>query len=103
MIKIKLKTNTSGIEENTNQTGPVSIFHALDTCEDDQVLVTGEFVVEDVVLWTHSGHRSDFRHVAAVRNILDSTSKEGRNVLFNDALNTFYLWLYGVRHMVKDQ
>ena len=29
-------------------------------------------------------------------------SKEGGNVLFNDALNTFYLWLYGVRHMVKD-
>ena len=32
-------------------------------------------------------------------------SKEGRkegNVLFNDALNIFYLWLYGVRHMVED-
>ena len=29
------------------------------------------------------------------------TRKEG-NVLFNDALNTFYLRLYGVRHMVKD-
>ena len=31
--------------------------------------------------------------------------KEGRkegNILFNDALNTFYLQLYGVRHMVKD-
>ena len=27
--------------------------------------------------------------------------KEG-NVLFNEALNTFYLRLYGVRHMVKD-
>ena len=27
--------------------------------------------------------------------------KEG-NVLFNNALNTFYLWLYGVRHMIKD-
>ena len=27
--------------------------------------------------------------------------KEG-NVLFNDALNTLYLRLYGVRHMVKD-
>ena len=27
--------------------------------------------------------------------------KEG-NVLFNDILNTLYLWLYGVRHMVKD-
>ena len=25
-----------------------------------------------------------------------------RNVLFNDALNIFYLRLYGVRHMVKD-
>ena len=25
-----------------------------------------------------------------------------RNVLFNDDLNTFYLRLYGVRHMVKD-
>ena len=31
--------------------------------------------------------------------------KEGRkkgSVLFNDTLNTFYLRLYGVRHMVKD-
>ena len=27
--------------------------------------------------------------------------KEG-TVLFNDAYNTFYLRLYGVRHMVKD-
>ena len=25
-----------------------------------------------------------------------------RNALFNDALNTFYLRLYGVRHMIKD-
>ena len=32
--------------------------------------------------------------------------KEGRkegNVLFNDALNTFYFRLYGMRHMVKDR
>ena len=32
-------------------------------------------------------------------------SYEGRKegtVLFNDVLNTFYLRLYGVRHMVKD-
>ena len=27
--------------------------------------------------------------------------KEG-NILYNDTLNTFYLWLYGIRHMVKD-
>ena len=38
--------------------------------------------------------------VAAISNIL-LLSKEG-NVLFNDALNTFYLRLYGVRHMVND-
>ena len=25
-----------------------------------------------------------------------------RNALFNDALNTFYLRLNGIRHMVKD-
>ena len=34
-------------------------------------------------------------------NYLVEIRKEG-NVLFNDALNTFYLRLYGVRHMVKD-
>ena len=28
--------------------------------------------------------------------------REEGNVFFNDALNTFYLRLYGVRHMVKD-
>ena len=31
-----------------------------------------------------------------------SNLERERNVLFNDALNTFYLRLYGVRHMVKD-
>ena len=32
---------------------------------------------------------------------VSSVCNEG-NVLFNDTLNTFYLRLYGVRHMVKD-
>ena len=35
---------------------------------------------------------------------IDNEREEGRkegNVLFNDALNTFYLRLYGVMHMVK--
>ena len=36
-----------------------------------------------------------------IKSITPETRKEG-NVLFNDALNTFYLRLYGVRHMVKD-
>ena len=43
--------------------------------------------------------------VKTIRVVQYSTRREGRkegNVLFKDALNTFYLWLYGVRHMVKD-
>ena len=28
--------------------------------------------------------------------------KEEGNILFNDALNTFYLRLYGIRHTVED-
>ena len=36
-----------------------------------------------------------------VKDHSDSKRKEG-NVLFNDTLNTFYLRLYGVRHVEKD-
>ena len=39
--------------------------------------------------------------IAHTMHLLHQSWKEG-NVLFNDALNTFYLRLYGVRHMVKD-
>ena len=35
-----------------------------------------------------------------ISNILLSGRKEG-NIVFNDALNSFYLRLYGVGHMVK--
>ena len=28
--------------------------------------------------------------------------RKKRNVSFNDTLNTFYLWLYGIGHMVND-
>ena len=41
------------------------------------------------------------KYIAMNANIRTYERKEG-NVLFNDALNTFYLRLYGVRHMVKD-
>ena len=37
-----------------------------------------------------------------VKDHSDSERERERNVLFNDTLNTFYLRLYGVRHMVKD-
>ena len=36
------------------------------------------------------------------RSCIHCKRERERNVLFNDALNTFYLRLYGVRYMVKD-
>ena len=36
------------------------------------------------------------------RASLNTQIRKERNVLFNDALNTFYLWLYRIRHMLKD-
>ena len=33
----------------------------------------------------------------------EDKGRKEQNVLFNDALNTFYLRLYGIRHMIKDQ
>ena len=41
------------------------------------------------------------KYLLLIGIVLSSIRKEG-NVLFNDALNTFYLRLYGVKHMVKD-
>ena len=35
-------------------------------------------------------------------NKKNKVGRKERNVLFNDTLNTFYLRLYGIRHMVKD-
>ena len=39
---------------------------------------------------------------ASEHNIPHLTKRKEGNVLFNDALNTFHLRLYGVGHMVKD-
>ena len=47
-----------------------------------------------------SHHEWTLYHGATSHSI-SKEEKEG-NVLFNDALITFYLRLYGVRHMVKD-
>ena len=33
---------------------------------------------------------------------LKKLTEFGRKCIFNDTLNTFYLWLYGVGHVVKD-
>ena len=44
----------------------------------------------------------DLRQQVVPRTLQHLQTERERNVLFNDALNTFYLWLYGVRYMVKD-
>ena len=33
---------------------------------------------------------------------MERGGRKEEHILFNDTLNTSYLWLYGVRHMVKD-
>ena len=57
-------------------------------------------------LTTHSTHFI-YCYMASdiwLRTILIVRKEKERkgNILFNDALNTFYLLLYGIRHMVKD-
>ena len=52
-----------------------------------------------VYLTIHSTHCIRF---SLALNIWLKTTWRERNVLFNDALNTFHLRLYGVGHMVKD-
>ena len=54
-------------------------------------------------LTTHSTHFI-YGYMASdlwLRTIL-IVRERARNVLFNDALNSFHLRLYGIRHMVKD-
>ena len=53
--------------------------------------------VELIALYTYKSELSDF---GLLHN--HHIKESERNVLFNDALNTFYLRLYGVRHIVKD-
>ena len=46
-----------------------------------------------------TGMKTPMQYLDAVGHLIKE--RKG-NVLFNDALNTFYLRLYGVRHMVND-
>ena len=49
------------------------------------------------------GRKEEWKEKAETKPIIiNSTGSKEGNVLFNDALNTFYLLIYGVRHMVKD-
>ena len=52
-------------------------------------------------LTTHSTHFI-YGYMVKIFSIYHSTDRKEGNILFNDALNTFYIRLYGVIHMVKD-
>ena len=54
----------------------------------------------DIVNCLHGKGREGMFYLTTHCTRLNSERKG--KVLFNDALNTFYLRLYGVRHMVKD-
>ena len=61
------------------------------------------------IKYTFYGHVKDtwdyyylIIHKFKMQILLILTGRKEGNVLFNDALNTFYLQLYGVTHMVKD-
>ena len=49
----------------------------------------------------HNNRRAFLISGSLIVPCIGSKERKG-NVLFNDALNTFYLWLYGIRHIVKD-
>ena len=74
----------------------IEMFHILVKPQMSLWLSVGFYVVVynlTVLIYWYIKH-----HVLSVGKYI----KRERNVLFNDALNTFYLGLYGVRHMVKD-
>ena len=48
-----------------------------------------------------NGTKTFFITVFSTHFIYGYNMKEG-NVLFNNTLNTFYVRLYGIRHMLKD-
>ena len=72
-------------------------------------IIIGYTTILSYALWTllrvrfdifHGWHYVKLKYTITTTNVLWHMN-EG-NVLFNDALNTFYLRLYGIGHMVKD-
>ena len=69
------------------------------------------FLIHVITEWVFLLYLSTHLHISCIEQLGGGFSlytnsgvirERERNVLFNDALNTFYLRLYGVRHMVKD-
>ena len=73
----------------------------------DYFLCTHDFVLQaaclpmSIIIVGVGDANFEGKHVF-FKSLLTDLGRKVGNVLFNDALNTFYLRLYGVRHMVKD-
>ena len=57
------------------------------------IIIIGLIIIDIIIMYIASGK---------CKAVFTSNLQLEGNVLFNDALNTFYLRLYGVTHMVKD-
>ena len=60
------------------------------------------FMVDPLSYFSFQPVRHDWCIILLTKMVTSSVRTRERNVLFNDALNTFYQRLYGVGHMVKD-
>ena len=61
------------------------------------------FYIKEIIQNLHNSYRPIKDEVTTtIKKIQQQNNTEEGNILFNVALNTFYLRLYGIRHMVKD-
>ena len=60
-------------------------------------------IIHNVIYYHYFEKNSYFQsHLTCLIFSLGLEGRKEEYVLFNDALNTFYLWLHGIRHMVKE-
>ena len=80
----------------------IQIWHARYTFIQWLTINSGNFdwLVSDIP--EKLGHHHSTRFTKSVIHLSWYKGRKEGNVLFSKTLNTFYLWLYGVRHMVKD-
>ena len=84
----------------------LSTFYLLFYCIRPRTIRTIQIVIgrkEIFNLMTHSAHF--FLQFYCIRPRVKEHSENDRkekNILFNGTLNTFYLWLYDIGHMVQD-
>ena len=63
----------------------------------------GSTMRDGSIMRDRSDNHEMLYHIAVSHSpTLQRANRKEGNVLFNNALNTFYLQLYGVTHMVKD-